>query len=129
MEGKNPSLLFVLWWYDDVSAHLFTYLRKYFLYLADLFSVEICLKTLFAVWRRDEISYDALSIHERFEAWSLNLVSRFIGFLVKIFTLITYIVVSVIFLIIALVIILVWFLYPVIALSLIIYGLKIAIGQ
>lgn len=125
MEGRPIlSVMFLSWWYGERFVQFCRYLEKMFLKIADLFSVEVCLKTLFSVWRRDEIDYHDLSLKEILEAWTLNLASRFIGFVVKSSTLAAYLVATVLFLALALTAILIWLLYPLIIIALIIYGIS-----
>ena len=119
MEGKPIlSIMFLSWWYGERFVQFCRYLEKMFLKITDLFSVEICLKTLFSVWRRDKIDYHNLSLKEMFEAWTLNLASSFIGFIVKSITLATYLILTIVFLSLAMAAILVWLLYPLIILFL-----------
>jgi len=125
MEGRPIlSLMFLSWWYGERFVQFCRYLEKMFLKIADLFSAEICAKTLFSVWRRDKIDYHNLSFKEAFEAWTLNLASRFIGFIVKSATLIAYLVSTLIFLILALAAVLIWLFYPLIVIALIFYGIS-----
>lgn len=125
MEGRPVlSIMFLSWWYGERFVRFSRYLEKMFLKIADLFSVEICLKTLFSVWRRDQIDYHNLSLQQMFEAWTLNLASRLVGFIVKSFTLAAYLVAAVIFLALALGAILIWLLYPLIIIVFIIYGIS-----
>lgn len=125
MEGRPIlGIMFLSWWYGERFIQFCRYLEKMFLKITDLFSVEICLKTLFSVWRRDKIDYHNLSLKEMFEAWTLNLASRFIGLIVKSITLATYLIVTIIFLGLAVAAILIWLFYPLIIIALIIYGIS-----
>lgn len=116
--------MFLSWWYGERFVQFSRYLEKMFLKIADLFSVEICLKTLLSVWRRDRIDYHDLSLKEMFEAWTLNFASRFIGFIVKSFTLAAYLLVTVVFLALAITAVLIWLFYPLIIIALIFYGIS-----
>jgi hypothetical protein len=96
MEG-SLILGLISWWYGARFNQFLKYLQKCFIFLFDFFSVEICLQTLFYVWRRDEIDGNGLSLGEKFQVFVLNLSSRFIGFIIKILTIALYLVVTVIF--------------------------------
>jgi hypothetical protein len=81
---------FFSWWYTEAISGVFAYLKRLFVYVFDLFSIKICLTTLFSPWRRDNISYRNLSIPEIFQAWTLNLASRFVGLIVKLIVIASY---------------------------------------
>ncbi|PIU24590.1 hypothetical protein COT12_00245 [Candidatus Berkelbacteria bacterium CG08_land_8_20_14_0_20_39_8] len=90
----------------------------------DLFSVKILFKTLFSPWKRDSISTEGLSIQEKFHVWTLNLASRFIGFLVKTFVLLTFIVVFTATIIIYIGLFGLWIAFPLVIVGLIIIGIS-----
>lgn len=126
MEGtKNLNSLFFVWWYTEVFGELSLFVKHFFVYLADLFSVKICLKTMFSPWRRDAVSYEGLTIQEKFQVLILNITSRFVGLMVKIFTLITFLVVFVFSFFLFLGIILCWFLFPLILIFMAVWGIKV----
>jgi len=128
MEGSaNLSSAFFSWWYVDVFRRLFVFSRQFLVYLTDLFSVKICLTTLFSVWKRDKIGYEGLSIQQRFEVLTLNLSSRIIGALIKIFTIATFIVAFFCSLIIIMAVFIIWFLYPIVLIGIAVWGIKIII--
>lgn len=91
---------------------LLKYLRASYVFSFDLFSVKICIKTLFAPWKRDAISYEGLSLQQKFQVWSLNLASRFIGLIIKSMTVFCYVIFSLLLSVFALLAVLVWLLYP-----------------
>jgi len=126
MEGSTSlPLMFVSWWYGHAYRRLFLYIKASFIYLADLFSVKICLKTLFAPWKRDVLSYEGLSLQEKFQVFTLNIASRFVGFIVKIATLFCYLCAVAISSIISLCLIIFWPLYPLVAIYLIYFGIRL----
>lgn len=129
MEGTSLNSVFVAWWYRIQFRRIWAYFKRFLVYLFDLFSIRICLRTLFAVWRRDMISYEGLSLQQSFQAWLLNLASRFVGLFVKVSTIIAYLVVTLLVLLIGLSLILVWFLYPVIVLFLLGFGVWLMWGS
>lgn len=107
-------MIFFKWWYSEAYQRVLKYAKASYIFFFDLFSVKICLKTLFAPWKRDELSYEGLSLQQKFQIWTLNLSSRFIGFVIKIFTLLSYAVFTVFLSLLILLVILIWLLYPVI---------------
>lgn len=127
-EGSaNLRALYIVWWYKEVSAHLFRFLGHFFAYLLDLFSVKACLSTLFAPWKRDSISTEGLGIQDRFQVMMLNLASRLIGAVIKLGTIFTFVIFAILSAIISLIVILTWLLYPAIIVVLIAYGIKMVL--
>ena len=125
MEGNNNLLLlFFSWWYGEAYNRLFKYIRAVYVYLTDLFSVKICLKTLFSVWKRDFTSYDGLSLKERFQVWTMNLASRFIGLIIKSITLFSFLIAIIIATALSLLMIVLWPVYPAVIVYIIFLGIK-----
>lgn len=129
MEGNSLILLYFKWWYTEGYGRLFRYLKAVYIYLTDLFSVKISLKTLFAPWKRDVISYEGLTLQQRFSVWTLNLASRFIGFLVKIFTLLTYIISIAVLSTASLTLIVTWLFIPILSVYSIYFGIKLFLSN
>lgn len=126
VEGSaNLKVLYITWWYKDVSSGLFGFIKYFFSYLFDLFSVKTCFLTLFYPWKRDSVSTEGLSIQDRFQVMMLNLVSRLVGAVIKLSTIIAFLLFFIIFSAISLVSILIWLFYPVIICALVFYGFKI----
>ena len=88
--GINLPFLFFHWWYSLAYRRILKYIRAFFIFVTDLFSVKISLKTLFAPWKRDIISYEGLTLQQKFQVWTLNLAARFVGFIIKTVTLAIY---------------------------------------
>lgn len=125
MEGSNSlPILFLNWWYGVAFRRLFKYIRAVFIYIYDLFSVRLSLLTLFAPWKRDSISYEGLSLQQKFEVWTLNLASRFVGFFIKIINLTIYLGMTIIAAIFSSVATVVWPLYPILIVYFLYLGIK-----
>ncbi len=112
MEGNNLTIYFFKWWYGEAYGRVFKYIKAGYIYATDMFSIKICFATLFAPWKRDAISYEGLSLQQRFQVWTLNLASRFIGFLVKVFTITAYLFFVAFLSFCSLIVIVVWLMYP-----------------
>lgn len=120
MEGSaSLTTLFFKWWYGEAYTRLLKYIKAAYIMSADIFSVKICLKTLFAPWKRDMISYEGLTLQQKFQVWTLNLASRFIGALIKSMTLLSFLIFIVIISVISLVAMIIWLVYPIIIIYLI----------
>ncbi|MDO8444449.1 MAG: hypothetical protein Q7S80_03015 [bacterium] len=127
--GGYLATLFLIWWYGEEFQNVLQYFETFLVYLYDFFSVRICLSTLFAVWRRDRINYKGLALPDIFQAWTLNLASRIVGFFVKISTMLIYLIVSLLVIIFAAAFIISWLLLPLIVVALIYFGIKIILGS
>jgi len=110
------------WWYGSGWAGVLASTRHRFADLAETFSVRTLVLTLFSPWRRI-ITYPGASIEAKLRAIGDNLVSRFVGFMVRFFVLLAA-AISFLFLCLAGVLELVlWPLIPFIAVALIIKGI------
>ena len=126
MEGSvNLGTLFFSWWYKEANSRFLAYIKKLFIYITDLFSVKICIKTLFAPWKRDMISYVNLSLQQKFQVFVLNLASRFVGAIIKISTLFTYLVVVSATFVFSIILTIIWFLYPILIIVLVVFGFRL----
>lgn len=126
MEGKaNLKAIFFVWWYGEAYASVFAFIKYFFIYLSDLFSVKICLKTLFYPWKRDLTSYAGLTIQQRVEVLIMNLVSRLVGAIIKIFTLVTFLITTIVWFVVSVLVLIVWFTYPLFLVALIAYGIRL----
>jgi len=73
---------FFRWWYSQGWALAFRRMERKLRGIGQAFSVGILLRTLFAPWRRI-ITYPGSSLDAHFRAFIDNLVSRCIGFMVR----------------------------------------------
>ncbi|MEK9156263.1 MAG: hypothetical protein AAB360_03090 [Patescibacteria group bacterium] len=121
--GGNLALAFFSWWYGEAYAKLFVFIKNFFVYLTDLFSVRLLFLTLFAPWKRDRLSTEGLSLQEKFQVWTFNLASRLIGLFVKLIILFVYVLVAKVCLALAGLAVVVWLAWPAISLWLIYTGL------
>lgn len=77
---------FFIWWYTRGWSQTILDLRRRLTNTLHLFSVPILLRTLFAPWRRI-VTYPATGLAGRLKAMGDNLVSRSVGFVVRVLTL------------------------------------------
>lgn len=82
------ALSFFSWWYGPGWRQVFRNFGPRLERIASAFSVRQLIRTLFAPWRRI-ITYPGASLAERFHAGIDNLISRVIGFLVRLLVLFT----------------------------------------
>jgi hypothetical protein len=76
------------WWFGQGWQQVAKNSGRRLVRVANLFSVPILLRTLWAPWRRI-ITYPGASIDAKLRAMGDNLVSRFIGFTVRLLVLLT----------------------------------------
>lgn len=112
---------FLQWWYGPgwrkMSARLGIRVRNTFL----LFSVPMLIKTLFAPWRRI-ITYPGTSMQARMRAGLDNLISRFVGLMVRLISLVTAFALITIYAIFGGLLLIAWPLLPLLGPALIVGG-------
>lgn len=117
-------ITYIYWWYLEEPVYLWKISMNIFVKTFYSFSIPLLLRTLFDPWKRDISSAENASMQDLFQLWISNLVSRFIGFIVRLITIFTGLLVSSLVLILELAVILAWFAMPVIVIYLLINGLR-----
>ncbi len=77
---------FFSWWYGAGWRSVIGSFEPRLSGIRASFSVEQLLRTLFAPWRRT-VTYPGASLGERLQAWGENILSRAVGFVVRLFVL------------------------------------------
>ena len=113
--------LFV-WWYGNGWTGVLRATRRRLAGLAAAFSIATLLKTLFAPWKRI-ITYPGAGLDAKLRALGDNLISRFVGFMVRIVALLAALVSFVGLCLVGLAELIIWPLLPLIAAVLIVKGL------
>ncbi|HUD05604.1 MAG TPA: hypothetical protein VMR18_01625 [Candidatus Saccharimonadales bacterium] len=116
------ALEFFSWWYNLGWKSIVKDIKNRFKYIYTAFSLSIVLKTLFAPWRRI-VSYPGAGVSNHLRALIDNLISRIIGFILRISLIITAVIVFVATGIVGVVEIVLWPLLPPAVIVLIIRGL------
>ncbi len=117
-------LSFFWWWYGRGWKQVLDSFGGRLNSILNSFSVKQLLRTLFSPWRRI-ISYPGASLGDKIRAWADNMVSRVIGFIVRIFVLLGAVVALVIIGILTIVELIAWPLLPLAIPGLFIAGLVI----
>lgn len=80
--------------------------------LFQLFSVKFMLRTLVAHWRKDAVSYRQGSFTGMLKAWAWNMISRAVGFIIRLVVLVGWVVTEGLFWPLAAVVLLLFLLWP-----------------
>ncbi len=110
--NNNLVVIFFAWWYGEATARLLVFIKRWFAYLTDLFSVRVCLTTLLAPWKRDSYSMEGLSLQDRFQVFLMNQASRLVGAAVKVATLLAFIITILAAVCLSALVVLLWLVWP-----------------
>lgn len=127
-KGRDLNRDLIAWWYGDLFAAIFAVFKYLILFIYDFFSVETCVKTLFAVWRRDMISYSNMGLAEIFKAWGLNTASRLIGFFIKMMVIFIYLIFMALYFSVFGIVFTIWLFFPLILAGLVFWGFRMIGG-
>ncbi|MEK7594030.1 MAG: hypothetical protein AAB436_00105 [Patescibacteria group bacterium] len=115
---------FFSWWYGRGWKQAASNFKPRLTSIVNSFSVGQLLSTLFEPWRRI-ISYPGASIDERFRAWGDNVLSRIIGFVVRMTVLFAALLIVSLTAVLSMIELILWPLLPIAVPALIIAGLVI----
>lgn len=101
------------WWYTPGFSVLLAHLKVSFQKTLDHFSFGTLLGTLFAPFRQIDANTGGRTLAEKFQAWFGRLISRFVGFLVRIFLLILGLIVLLVKAVVSLLWLILWPLAPI----------------
>jgi hypothetical protein len=116
-----PTFINYLYWQFILNPQkILQRIRTFLVFGFDFFSVKESFFNLFSPWRR-QISYygNSIDIARFFEALTTNIISRIIGFIMRIFLFLFFIAYEAIILIIGSIIFIITLTYPILAIYLI----------
>lgn len=116
------ALALIQWWYGRGWSGVIKANQQRLLHLADMFSVEILVRTMFAPWKRI-ITYPGAGLDAHLRAWVDNLVSRVVGFFIRSFVLFSAAVAVLALSLLGVAELVFWPLAPLAGVALIIWGL------
>lgn len=116
------AIAWITWWYGAGWKQLVMRIGAFAAFIIHTFSVPILIKTLFAPWRRI-ISYDDESFVASLRAGLDNLISRCVGFFVRLLVILTSIIALTIILVVGLITIILWPILPFLGVFLMIRGM------
>ena len=88
------------------------------------FSISILLRTLFDPWKRDNYTMENGSLQDKMKLALDNLISRVVGFIIRLITMIFGLLVTVIFFLLMILVLIIWLLLPVLIIGLIVNGIR-----
>jgi len=86
---------YLSWWYIEEPIFLWRAVKIITLKVFASFSVVLLLRTLFDPWKKDILSAENVSLDVRFKIWLNNLISRLIGFIVRLGTILVGLILTV----------------------------------
>ncbi|HUD10244.1 MAG TPA: hypothetical protein VMR28_01070 [Candidatus Saccharimonadales bacterium] len=110
------------WWYGQGWSQVASSIPRRLHATIKLFSADTLLRTLFAPWRRI-VSYPGKSLSDHFRAMIDNIISRIVGFLVRLSVLISAVLALVIITVFGVIELVVWPLLPLAAVASLIKGI------
>jgi hypothetical protein len=116
------AVAFIHWWYGPGWKDTAQKLQLRMRHTALLFSLPILLTTMFAPWKRI-VTYPGKSIGERFRAVIDNLISRVVGFIVRLGALLACLTIIGLYAVIGGFLLLLWPVIPLLGPVLIVAGL------
>lgn len=121
-------LTYFSWWYGQELVYIWHSAGNIIRNVFQTFSILVLLRTLFAPWKRDNYAAENAALDMRMRLALDNLISRGVGFVVRIFTILTGLFFTIFAIILMIVIILFWLVLPLIIVALIIDGVTRLVG-
>jgi hypothetical protein len=113
---------FFSWWYLTGWKQVISSLERRLKIVAELFSVKQLLQTLLSPWRKI-ISYPGGSFNDKLRAIGDNMVSRVIGFIVRLLVLVLALGTTIVVLLVSLIELIAWPILPPAVIVLLILGI------
>jgi len=116
-------LVFWRWYYGEALKNVLIAWRNFIIFALNYFSIPLLFKTLFAPWRRDITKRPhGLDLKKFFEYLTFNTISRGLGFIVRLFTILAGIIYLVLTIIIGAIFFALWIIMPLVILGLLIFA-------
>jgi hypothetical protein len=112
-KNQNIASAFLVWYFKGAPQSIIAIWRNYLIFYWEFFSIPTLLKTLLSPWKGYGQSYGKGFDIERFlQTLSNNLISRFLGSLVRIFTILMGLSFEITVLVLGPAVLIVWYLWP-----------------
>ncbi|MBU4284905.1 hypothetical protein KKF60_01715 [Patescibacteria group bacterium] len=117
-------LVFWKWYYGEAMKNVLNAWRNFIIFALNYFSIPLLLKTLFAPWKRDITRKPrGLDIKKFLDYLAFNLISRGLGFLVRLVTILVGIVFLILVAVAGAIFFAFWLVLPLILLGLLIFAI------
>ncbi len=84
VQKQNIIIQFLFWYFIEMPKNILQSWKDIFRFYLNYFSIPLLLKTLFAPWRHNLLSYSkGFDLGEYFEIFISNLISRTIGAILR----------------------------------------------
>lgn len=114
---------YIYWQFVESPRRLYKIFKKCLYIIANFFSIGYLLKTLFYPWKRDVKYIINPTLADQFKMMLDNLISRFMGFIMRFFTIFAGLILIIISFFVFLIAFIVWYLLPEIILVLLYEGI------
>lgn len=123
---SGPAVFLFIWWYYFVApVGILKIYRNYLVSNIHYFSIPLLLRTLLSPWHRDQEGYGRGFDFERFiRVWSMNMVSRGVGFVVRSFVVVFGLLAEIGILAAGLVIFFFWLIAPAVIAIIVLYSIR-----
>jgi hypothetical protein len=114
--------IFIKWYFFVMPIKIIKLLYKYITVISKIYSFVFLLKTFFSPWKNQSYSYPdkGFDLNRILEIWTSNMVARVVGAFVRLFTILTGIVLLSAIGILGILLTLLWIAYPILFFVLII---------
>lgn len=119
---------YISWWYGEGLLGFWQGILIMTEKIYSFFSVRTLVRTLFDPWKRDNYSVENASLQTRTKVLLDNIVSRLVGFIIRLMTVLIGLSITTLFFAILMIILLVWILLPLVVLFLIFNGLRVVLN-
>jgi len=117
-------ITYLSWWYIEEPTLLWRAIIIITKKVFASFSVVLLLRTLFDPWKKDILSAENVSLDVRFKIWVNNLISRFIGFIVRLGTILVGLILTVLTFIILIIGFFLWLVMPMVIIIFFFNGIR-----
>ena len=123
---QNIAFQFIIWYFFETPKEILKSWRNFLLFNFNYFSIPLLLKTLFSPWKKYKYSYGrGFDLHRYFDTFSFNIISRGIGAIVRVFTIIAGFVCEILILALGAIILSGWLILPVFLILGFYYGFRL----
>jgi hypothetical protein len=117
-------LVFWKWYYGEAVKNVLAAWMNFIIFALNYFSIPLLLKTLFAPWKRDITRKPrGLDMKKFFDYLVFNLISRGLGFLVRVITILIGIVFLILVVVAGAIFFVLWLVMPLVLLGLLILAI------